>query len=55
TVAIFESRANKRNASDTGVSRPKPGRHLHGTNYGFSSGYVHWVADTAKTPSFKLF
>ncbi|MEO7717475.1 MAG: hypothetical protein ABIY70_14845 [Capsulimonas sp.] len=54
TVAIFESRANKRNASDLGASRPKPGRHLHGTDYGFADGRVHWIADTAKMPSFKM-
>lgn len=53
TVLLFESAAGVKNASDTGASVPKPGRHSGGTDYAFSDGHVKWQMDSAK-PSFLL-
>lgn len=53
TVMFFESTAGVKNASDTGQSVPKPGRHLGGTDYAFADGHVRWLPD-ATAPSFAL-
>ncbi len=53
TVLLFESTAGIKNASDTGQSVPKPGRHLGGTDYAFADGHVRWLPD-GTTPSFAL-
>lgn len=53
TVLLFESTAGIKNASDTGQSMPKPGRHLGGTDYAFADGHVKWLPD-GTTPSFAL-
>lgn len=47
TVMLFESTTGAKNASDTGASIPKPGRHNGGTDYAFSDGHVKWQADGA--------
>ena len=53
TVMFFESIAGIKNASDTGQSVPKPGRHLGGTDYAFADGHVRWLRD-GTAPSFAL-
>ncbi len=53
TVLLFESTADTKNASDTGQSVPKPGRHLGGTDYAFADGHVRWLPD-GTAPSFAL-
>ena len=53
TVLLFESTRGTKNASDTGQSVPKPGRHEGGTDYALADGHVKWFKDGAK-PSFKL-
>ena len=53
TVLLFESTAGVKNASDTGQSVPKPGRHLGGTDYAFADGHVKWLPD-GTAPSFAL-
>ncbi len=53
TVMLFESTAGVKNASDTGQSVPKPGRHLGGTDYAFADGHVRWLPD-GTLPSFAL-
>jgi len=53
TVLLFDSTKNALNASDTGQSVPRPGRHGGGSLYAFSDGHVRWLPDAAK-PSFKL-
>ena len=55
TVLLFETTLGTKNASDTGDSVPKPGRHQNGTDYAFSDGHVKYLADTATpAPSFLL-
>lgn len=55
TVILFESTLGTKNASDTGESVPKPGRHNGGTDYAFSDGHVKWTSDaTTPAPSFLL-
>ncbi len=53
TVMFFESTKGVKNASDTGQSVPKPGRHLGGTDYAFADGHVRWLRD-GTLPSFAL-
>ena len=53
TVMLFESAKGVKNASDTGQSVPKPGRHKGGTDYLFADGHVKWLPDGTK-PSFHL-
>lgn len=53
TVMLFESTAGVKNASDTGLSVPKPGRHRGGTDYAFADGHVKWFPDGTKL-SYKL-
>ncbi len=53
TVLLFESTTGVKNASDTGLSVPKPGRHLGGTDYAFADGHVRWLPD-GTAPSFAL-
>lgn len=53
TVLLFESTKGVKNASDTGQSVPKPGRHLGGTDYAFADGHVRWLPD-GTVPSFAL-
>jgi prepilin-type processing-associated H-X9-DG protein len=48
TVAVFESNADTKNASDTGESVPIPGRHMGGTDYAFADGHVKWFPDGTK-------
>ncbi len=48
TVLLFESNAGVKNASDTGESIPRPGRHNGGTDYGFADGHCDWVSDTPR-------
>jgi len=48
TVMLFESSKGVKNASDTGQSVPRPGRHRGGTDYAFADGHVKWSADGAK-------
>ena len=55
TVILFESTLGTKNATDTGESVPKPGRHNGGTDYAFSDGHVKWLSDaTTPAPSFLL-
>ncbi len=53
TVMLFESNAGAKNASDTGRSVPKPGRHNGGTDYAFADGHVIWLRDGV-VPSYTL-
>ena len=53
TVLLFESTAGVKNASDTGQSVPRPGRHLGGTDYAFADGHVKWYPNGTKL-SFRL-
>ena len=54
TVMLFESTKGVKNASDTGQSVPRPGRHRDqsnkrtGTNYAFADGHVKWFPDGTK-------
>ncbi len=48
TVMLFESSTNTKNASDTGQSVPRPGRHLSGTDYVTADGHAQWFADGTK-------
>ena len=50
-VLLFESTTGVKNASDTGQSVPKPGRHFGGTDYAFADGHVRWLPD-GTAPSF---
>ncbi len=47
TVMLFESTSGAKNASDTGQSVPRPGRHRGGTDYALADGHVKWYADGA--------
>ena len=52
-VILFESTLGTKNATDTGESVPKPGRHNGGTDYAFADGHVKLIGDGAKpAPSF---
>lgn len=53
TVMLFESSKGMKNASDTGQSVPRPGRHQGGTDYGFADGHIKWFTD-GTTLSYKL-
>lgn len=53
TVMFFESNSNRKNASDTGQSVPRPGRHDGGSYYVFADGRVKWLKDGTK-PSFSF-
>ncbi len=48
TVLVFESVSGTKNASDTGQSVPRPGRHGGGTDYALADGHVKWFADGTK-------
>lgn len=54
TVMLFESNKGVKNASDTGQSVPRPGRHRDqsgkrtGTDYAFADGHVKWYPDGTK-------
>ncbi len=48
TAMLFESTAGVKNASDTGQSVPRPGRHLGGTDYAQADGHVKWLPDGTK-------
>lgn len=45
TILLFESAAGTKNASDTGESIPKPGRHHGHTDYALADGHVKSVRD----------
>ena len=45
TVMLFESTLGAKNASDTGHSVPRPGRHLGGTDYVTADGHAQWFPD----------
>jgi len=51
TVMVFESTLGKRNATDTGQSWPRPGRHNDGNNVGYVDGHAKWLS---KEPDFSL-
>ena len=53
TIMLFESAKGVKNASDTGQSVPRPGRHQGGTDYAFADGHVKWFKDGTKL-SYKL-
>ena len=53
TVLLFESAKAVKNASDTGQSVPRPGRHEGGTDYAFADGHVRWLKD-GTNPSYRL-
>jgi len=53
TVMLFESADGKKNASGTGGTVPKPGRHNGGTDYAFADGHVKWIGDGGPRPSFE--
>jgi prepilin-type processing-associated H-X9-DG protein len=53
TVLLFESDADKKNASGEGDTVPTPGRHSKGTDYAFADGHPKWLDDTTK-PSYSL-
>lgn len=46
TVLLFESNAGVKNASDTGESIPRPGRHSGGTDYALADGHCKYYHDT---------
>lgn len=46
TVLLFESNAGVKNASDTGESIPRPGRHSGGTDYALADGHCKYYRDT---------
>lgn len=48
TVLLFESNLGVKNASDTGQSVPRPGRHLGGTDYVTADGHAQWFPDGTK-------
>ena len=48
TVMLFESTAGTKNATDTGQSLPRPGRHHGGDYYVFANGHAQWYADGTK-------
>ena len=48
TVMLFESTSGFKNASDTGQSVPRPGRHKGGDYYIFANGRAKWFPDGAK-------
>jgi prepilin-type processing-associated H-X9-DG protein len=47
TVLVFDSSLGTKNASDTGESIPRPGRHHGGSDILFADGHVKWFADAS--------
>lgn len=54
-VVLLESVQNVRNASDSGQSLPRPGRHSGGSDFGFADGHVKYFRDAARPPLTPVF